>query len=135
MHVEHPLARAGRGGVRLRECAEWPLALPDRDTGGRQMLERFLVRSSVRLRPVIESNSFEFLRSCLDDRETLSFQIAIGALSGRPDLAARVVDDAGFPRGDLVLAHLAGRQLPPIAHAFAEAVGKAMARPAAARPA
>lgn len=135
MHAQHPLARAGRGGLRLRECAEWPLALPDRDTGGRQMLERFLARSSVRLRPVIESNSFEFLRSCLDDRETISFQIAIGAVTGASGLAARVVDDAGFPRGDLVLAYLAERQLPTIAHAFAEAVRDAMLPPARRRPA
>ena len=132
MHAEHPLART-RGPLRLRECAEWPLALPDRDTGGRQMLERFLVRSSVRLRPVIESNSFEFLRSCLEDRESISFQIGIGALIGRADLVARVVDDAGFPRGDLVLAHLAGRQLPAIAHAFAGAVRQALSRPASAK--
>jgi len=126
MHREHPLAARAPAGLRLRECAEWPLALPDRETGGRQMLERFLARSSVRLRPVVESNSFEFLRSCLYDRQSISFQIGIGAVSDHGELVSRVIDDAGFPRGDLVMAHLAGRPLPGITHAFAQAVVSTM---------
>jgi DNA-binding transcriptional LysR family regulator len=75
MHKSHPLATA-RTGLRLRECAEYPLAMPNRDTGGRQMLERFLLKSSVKLQPLVESNSFEFLRNCLHDGQTISFQIA-----------------------------------------------------------
>ena len=52
--------------------------LPNRDTGGRQLIERFLARSSIRMYAMVESNSFEFLRGCLDDRRSLSFQMAIG---------------------------------------------------------
>ena len=33
---------------------------------------------------------------------------------------AREIEDRGFPRGELVLANLRGRQLPVIAYAFAE---------------
>jgi DNA-binding transcriptional LysR family regulator len=126
MHRSHPLAQAG-GELRLRDCAAWPLALPNRDTGGRQMLEQFLARSSLKLRPQIESNSFEFLRNCLCQEQAISFQIAIGAVTDGGELVAREIADRGFPRGSLVLARLAVRQLPVIAHAFAEHVSQALA--------
>ena len=80
MHHTHPLAQAG-GPIRLRDCVDHPVVLPYRDIGGRQLLERFLARSSVKLRPVVESNSFEFLRGCLYHEQAVSFQIAIGAVT------------------------------------------------------
>ena len=118
MHRDHPLA--ARPSVRVRDCADYPLVLPNRDIGGRQLLERFLVRSSVKLRPVVESNSFEFLRGCLYHGQAVSFQIAIGTVEDGGELVARPLEDRNFPHGRLVLAGLRGRQLPVIAHAFAE---------------
>ena len=61
MHRTHPLA-ARPGGLRLRDCVDYPLVLPSREAGGRQLLESFLARSSIKLRPAVESDSFEFLR-------------------------------------------------------------------------
>lgn len=116
MHRSHPLAQ--RPGVRLRECMDYPLVLPNREAGGRQLLERYLVRSSVKLRAVVESNSFEFLRGCLHHGHAISFQIAIGAVTEGGELVAREITDRKFPGGHLVLAHLRERQLPVIAHAF-----------------
>ena len=46
MHRSHPLAQR-TGGLRLRECLDYPLVLPNREAGGRQLLERYLERSSV----------------------------------------------------------------------------------------
>ena len=120
MHAQHPLARRTGGGLRLRDCADYPLVLPNRDTGGRQLLERFLSRSSIRLGPMVESNSFEFLRGCVFDQRSISFQMAIGVLPDERDVVAREIEDRGFPRGELVLASLRGRQLPVIAYAFME---------------
>jgi DNA-binding transcriptional LysR family regulator len=117
MHRNHPLAN--KPDLRLRDCIEYPLVLPTHDLGGRQLLEQFLVRSSIKLRPVVESNSFEFMRSYLNYEQAISFQIAIGAVTEGDDLIARDIADRGFPRGQLVLASLRGRQLPVIAHAFA----------------
>lgn len=125
MHQNHPLAK-GKAGLRLRDCARYPLVLPNRDTGTRQMLERFLARSSVKLRPTVESNSFELLRNCLYHEQAISFQVAIGAVTDGGTLIAREIADQGFPRAHLVLARLAGRQLPVIAHAFAEQVAAAL---------
>ncbi len=117
MHRTHPLAQRP-GGVRLRECMDYPLVLPNREAGGRQLLERHLARSSVKLRAVVESNSFEFLRGCLHHGNAISFQIAIGAVSDGGEIVSRDITDRQFPTGHLVLAHLRGRQLPVIAHAF-----------------
>ncbi|QHI97777.1 LysR family transcriptional regulator [Xylophilus rhododendri] len=119
MHRGHPLARRA-GGLRLRDCTDYPIALPSPELGGRQMLDRFLVGSSIKLRPAIESNSFEFLRACLHHDDTLSFQIRIGAVTEREDLVVKEIEDRGFPRGRLMLAALRGRQMPVAAHAFAQ---------------
>jgi DNA-binding transcriptional LysR family regulator len=118
MHRNHPLAN--KSDLRLRDCLEYPLVLPIRELGGRQLLEQFLIRGSIKLHPVVESNSFEFMRSYLSYEQGISFQIAIGAVTAGDDLVAREIADRGFPRGQLVLASLRGRQLPVIAHAFAE---------------
>ncbi|MDX3906898.1 MAG: LysR family transcriptional regulator [Pigmentiphaga sp.] len=118
MHHSHPLA--GRPQLYLRDCADYPVVLPDRDIGGRQLLERFMMRSSVKLRPMVESNSFEFLRGCLYYQHAISFQIAIGAVTDGGALVTRQIEDRHFPRGKLVLASLRHRQLPVIAHAFAQ---------------
>ena len=126
LHRSHPLAQRP-GGLRLRECMDYPLVLPGRETGGRQLLERYLARSSLRLRPTVESNSFEFLRNCLYHEQAISFQMAIGAVTDGGQLVVREIADTGFPRGQLVMARLAGRQLPVIAHAFAEHVEQGMA--------
>jgi DNA-binding transcriptional LysR family regulator len=127
MHAEHPLARGGAPALRLRDCVDYPVILPNRDTGGRQLIERFLARSSIRMYAMVESNSFEFLRGCLDDRRSLSFQMAIGVTAADHDIVAREIEDRGFPRGELVLASLRGRQLPVIAYAFAEFVRERLA--------
>ena len=124
MHRNHPLAN--KRDLRLRDCMEYPLILPIRDLGGRQLLEQFLSRGSIKLRPVVESNSFEFMRGYLNYEQGISFQIAIGAVTEGDELVAREISDRGFPRGQLILASLRGRQLPVIAHAFAEGLIKIM---------
>lgn len=55
---------------------------------------RFLLNSPVKLSTVVESNSFEFLRSGLHDGQTLSFQIA--PWSYTPTSWPRTLKSAGF---------------------------------------
>ena len=82
------------------------MVLPFTDIGGRQLLERHLLRASVRLRAAVESNSFEFLRGCLRHEQAVTFQIAIGAVTEGGTIVVRTIADRGFPSGQLVLAHL-----------------------------
>jgi DNA-binding transcriptional LysR family regulator len=99
---------------------DYPIVLANPDVGGRQLLDRFLARSSLRLSPVIESNSFEFLRGCLLHDQAITFQIALGAVSDGGQLVARDIEDRSFPKGQLALAHLRERSMPVIATALAE---------------
>ena len=121
MHKGHPLARKG-SSIRLAECANYPLALPNLDTAGRQMLERFLLRRSIDLKPQVESNSFELLRGCLYYQQAVTFQFESGTVTDGGQLITREIEDWGFPVGHILMARLAKRQLPVIAHAFAHHV-------------
>ena len=130
MHASHPLA-ARTDGIRLRDCTDYPVVLPGREIAARQLLEQFLLRSSVKLQPMIESNSFEFLRGCLVHEQALTFQMSLGSSAESGDIVAREVIDRGFPSGRLVLASLRGRQLPVIAFAFARFLTETTAEPVA----
>jgi DNA-binding transcriptional LysR family regulator len=117
----HPLSK--RKTVRLRDCATYPMALPGRAIGGRQLLEEVAARRELKFHVVVESNSFEFLRSCVAGGGAISFQIEIGALpghSGSAKVVARPIDDRDVPRADLVLGQLRERTLPIAAAKFAE---------------
>jgi DNA-binding transcriptional LysR family regulator len=127
VHKTHPLA-ASKEGVHLRELIEYPLALPNQNSAARQLLDKFLVKSSLKVQPVIESNSFEFLRYCLYDGRTVSLQLTVGANIQSNEFVSRVIEERGFPKGQLVLATLAGRHLPVVASAFAAHLEKEFAK-------
>ena len=121
MRESHPLA--GGGPVRLRDCADWPLVLPDRSYGGRELLDRAVAQASFRLSPVIESNSFEFLRNYVRLEDAITFQIEIGApesLRQRDGLIARPVDARDIAPARFAMGQLNGRSLSVAAAKFAE---------------
>jgi DNA-binding transcriptional LysR family regulator len=125
MAERHPLS--GRRTVRLRDCASYPIVLPDRSFGGRQLLEEVWGRSSLELRITSESNSFEFLRGMVRHTGALSFQIEIGTEGGNSHgIVARAIDGRDIPRAKLVLAQLRGRSLPLASAIFAEELTRAL---------
>lgn len=126
MSADHPLA--SRKTVRLRDCARYPLALPERSIGGRQLLEEVSVRSGLKLQVAAESNSFEFLRGLVTHTKLISFQIRIGTLDdgNRLGVVAREIDDRDVPRANLVLGQLQGRNLPVSSAVFAERLARAL---------
>jgi DNA-binding transcriptional LysR family regulator len=125
MAADHPLA--SRRAIRLRDCANYPLALPERSIGGRQLIDEVLARTNVHLNVMVESNSFEFLRGLVLHDKMLSFQIEIGTIgSGEMGLVVRDIDDRDVPRGDLVLGQLRGRNLPVSAAKFAEQLAQVL---------
>lgn len=119
MHRDHPLAVKDEP-IKLRQCMDYPLVLPTPDIAGRQLIDAFLARRSIKLRPMIESNSFEFMLGYLRYELALTFQIEIGISLKDGGLVSRKVADRGFPSANLVLACLQNRQLPLVAYAFAE---------------
>ena len=125
MSAEHPLA--GKPALRLRDCAAHPLALPERSYGGRQLLEEATARSSFRFEPVVESNSFEFLRNYVRFERAITFQIEVGApasLKERHGLVARPIDPRDMASARLAMGQLRGRALPVAAAKFAEQLGR-----------
>jgi DNA-binding transcriptional LysR family regulator len=120
MSAEHPLA--SRRTVRLRDCADYPVALPDPSLGGRQLLDQVSARSGLTFKLAAESNSFELLRGLVTHANLISFQIRIGTLpeNNKLGLVARDIDDRDVPRANLVFGQLRTRNLPIPAAVFAE---------------
>ena len=123
--------------MRLRDCAAYPVALPERSIGGRQLLEEVLARSRLSFQVAAESNSFELLRGLVLQANLISFQIRIGTMpnGNKLGLVARDIDDRDVPRANLVLGQLRSRNLPIPAAVFAERLVRALeACAATARP-
>jgi DNA-binding transcriptional LysR family regulator len=126
MSSQHPLA--GKRTVRLRDCAAYPVALPERSIGGRQLLEEVMARSRISFQLAAESNSFEMLRGLVLEANLISFQIRIGTMpsGNKLGLVAREIDDRDVPRANLVLGQLRTRNLPIPAAVFAERLARAL---------
>lgn len=117
---DHPLA--ARPQLRLADCTGYPLALSERSTGGRQMIEERISRSGLRFSVAAQSNSFELLRGLVAHCGMISFQIEVGAQPDAmpPGIVVRPIDERDLPPADLVLGQLRGRNLPLAGAQFAE---------------
>ncbi len=126
MAPDHPLA--AQKPLRLSDCARYPAAMPDRSTGGRQMLDAFAARTRIRFQAAVESNSFELLRQSVVLSGLISFQIEIGAPANRAGagIVVRPVDRRDTPEADLVMGQLRGRSLPLACAIFAEHIAGEM---------
>ncbi|UEM23091.1 LysR family transcriptional regulator [Skermanella mucosa] len=122
--ADHPLA--GHKVVRLRDCAQYPIALPDGSFGTRAILEDLLSVSSAKLSVELESNSFEMLRNLARSGGVVTFQIEIGAPVPEtdPGLVALPLSDLDMAHGPLVLGQQRGRTLPVATAKFAEQLAR-----------
>ncbi|MDA7561874.1 LysR family transcriptional regulator [Alphaproteobacteria bacterium] len=127
MSANHPLAK--KPMIRLRDCVGQPAILPRADAGLRQLLNVGLIRRSVELGTVIESNSQEFLQNYLTHEMVISFQIPIAMPSdlitaplNTSAIVARPVDLADVPAGILHIGQLKGRVLPVAAAKFLDSI-------------
>jgi DNA-binding transcriptional LysR family regulator len=120
MAKNHPLAAKKK--LRLSDCAQYPVAMPDRSIGGRQLLDEFSARTGLTFKVAAESNSFEMLRGLVVHGGLLSFQIAIGTppTSNKLGIIARRIDGRDVASANLVFGHLRGRNLPIATTVFAE---------------
>ncbi|WP_298924593.1 LysR substrate-binding domain-containing protein [uncultured Ramlibacter sp.] len=118
----HPLAR--RPSVRLKDCLQYPVALPDGSLSGRSVLDDLLEKSSVRPDAGLVSNSFEMMRGFAREAGGVSFQIEIGADAG---MVAVPIEERNLPPARLVLLALRGRVLPVAAAQFAEFIAEQLA--------
>ncbi len=126
MSKDHPLSSKEK--LRLTDCLEYPLALPQAPIGVRYLLEVAMRNSPVKLEPAIESDSFEFLRYHALHEQVITFQIAVG-LPVKADLmglVTRQLDERDVPPGVLYFGQLRGRTLPVAAAKFANQLIEAL---------
>jgi DNA-binding transcriptional LysR family regulator len=117
LRPDHPLA--AKKTLRLRECLSYPVALPTAPYGVRHLLEAATRRTSLRLAPVVESDSFEFLRHHALAENIVTLQIPLGLPpDDMPHMVRRAIDRRDVPDGMLYVGQLKGRILPVAASRF-----------------
>lgn len=128
MRRDHPLA--DRTSLRLRDCGQYPIVLAKPTLGGRSLIQEYLDRSSIEIRPVLECNSFELMRVLAEHTDAIFFQIAIGvARDANSEVLAIVpLADPPLTRGLLVLGTRRHRPLPIATSLFAEELKSALMR-------
>ncbi|MEC9264407.1 MAG: LysR family transcriptional regulator, partial [Pseudomonadota bacterium] len=90
MAPDHPLA--GQDVLRLRDIVQHPVAVPSHAYGVRHLLEIATIKSSLVLNPMVESDSFEFLRHHAVAENIISFQLPIGLPQDDPGIVSRPID-------------------------------------------
>lgn len=123
---DHPLASVPE--VRLRDCLDYPHVLPAQPYGVRHLLDMATKRGSRQLAPIIEAESFEFMRMYVLYERAISFQIPIG-IEGLDDerLVCREVSTRDVPVGHLLLGQMRGRTLPVASAQFANQLAASLA--------
>ena len=118
MSKSHPLA--AKNEIRLRDCLETPHIVPTPQLGVRHLLEIAVREGSRQLAPILEADSFEFMRHYVKHEGAVAFQIPIG-LEGSPDsdLVFKEVSRRDVPVGHLLLGQMKGRALPVASARFA----------------
>jgi DNA-binding transcriptional LysR family regulator len=119
MRSGHPLANFP--DLRLRQCLEFPYILPDTRYAVRAMLDTALVRIGHVPRPMVESDSFDFMRHYVQNEDIVAFQLPIGLPPDSEDrLAIRPVSKQDLPTGSLLLGQKRGRSLPVASAKFGQ---------------
>lgn len=126
MARNHPLA--AKNPLRLRDCLSELHVLPTAPYGVRYIIDRATQRSSMRPKPVVECDSFEFARHYVLHEGAIGFQIPVG-LDPQPDrdLVVRRVSERDVPPGHLLLGQLRRRTLPVASAQFAIQLATALA--------
>jgi DNA-binding transcriptional LysR family regulator len=115
---EHPLA--SRASLRLRDCAPFPIAMPDETLAARSLIDSALRHGSIRFEPTLVSNSIETTKMFARTADGVCFSFKIGK---KPDVSGMVaipLSDPELAEARLRLCSRRGRVLPVAAAAFAE---------------
>jgi len=126
MAADHPLAK--QDTVRLRQCYEYPIVLAQKGFGGRTLLDRALFSKTFAVPPVLQSNSFEYLKAHVTATNAITFQIQIGApaLSTDTGIISRPIDPQDVTGGLLVLGQKLNRTLSVAASRFVEQISESL---------
>ncbi|WP_169569415.1 LysR family transcriptional regulator [Sneathiella limimaris] len=118
MAPDHPLAE--KKELRLRDCLDYAHILPSHHIGVRHLIETSAHRLSRTTAPIVETDSFEFIRHYVLQEKCIGFQIPIGLQvnPSRP-MVLKEISSKDIPIGHLFLGQLKGRTLPVAPSRFA----------------
>lgn len=116
MSTQHPLAT--RESLRLRELVGHPVIMPAPENGLRRMLDLSLVRTSLELEVIGETDSLDFLHNYLRHDTVMSFQIPLASTG--EDLVSIPLDPRDVMAGVLHIGQLRDRVLPVASAKFLE---------------
>ncbi|MDF1734056.1 MAG: LysR family transcriptional regulator [Minwuia sp.] len=120
----------------VMDCLDCPHVLPTAEYGVRHLLDQASRRGTRRLSPIVEAESFDFMRHYVLHENAVAFQIPIG-LDAAPQhgLAIRPLSTRDVPVGHLLMGQVRGRTLPIASALFARQLAqdleKRVAGPAA----
>ncbi|MFT7058688.1 MAG: DNA-binding transcriptional LysR family regulator [Pseudorhodobacter sp.] len=125
MRSDNPLA--AQKEVRLRNCLDYPHVLPTSRYGVRALLELAAAAGTRPINPIVESDSFDFMRHYVRHENAVAFQIPIGLdVSPESGLVMRPVSTRDVPAGSLLLGQKRGRTLPVASARFAQGLAQAL---------
>lgn len=131
MRADHPLA--ARAELRLRDCLAHPHAAPSHQYAIRVLLEIAAQKTTHgALDPIVESESFDFMRHYVLHENAIAFQFPIGLNpAGESGLVSRPLSARDVAPGNLLLGQLRGRSLPVASAKFTQALMLALQAQAA----
>ena len=112
MRADHPLAQDDQ--VRLGDALQVPHVAPSDKYAVRVLMDHAVRRlSSAKINPLIESDSYDFMRHYGTNEDLISFQFPIGlSLTPETGLVSRPLSERDVAPGNLFLGQLRGRTLP-----------------------
>ncbi len=128
MDKNHKLVR--KKSVKIYDCVEFPLFLPNRNSGIREILEKSAQKMGIELRAIVESNSFDLLRQILPGSDGVGFLLEVNLPPKLADENLRPVrlETPGVAPGILITGHLRARVLPVAASRFLENINRELAK-------
>ncbi len=131
LHVQyrhgHPLSELE--DIRLRDCLQWPLALPTKNNGIRHLLDRSATTLSAQADVALESDNTYLLQRVVESSDLVSFSFSAG-LHG-PDqsgvLDHRPINTIDVEHGMLCIGQLRGRHLSVAAAKFLQQLSSDLA--------
>lgn len=114
----HPLAQME--SVRLRDCCQYPIAMPSQALAIRGLLDESIYRRQLQPEIAVESGSLEFLRNFVVRESAVTFQPLSGVPRADERICARPISTHDLDPLRVVLGQLRGRTLSVAAEKFAD---------------